>query len=77
MASTMTAKQTRLLQQSIGTDSQMRQSKDSILLAEDQYPKNLDAIFGQLSVPITLQPTMRLLHTRAIQWLPWRVLDTS
>ncbi len=32
------------LLQSISTDPQLRQSKDSILLAEDQYPDALDAI---------------------------------
>ncbi len=51
----MTAKQMRLLLQSISADSQMKQSKDSILLAEDQYPDSLDAIFTKLTVPTTLQ----------------------
>ena len=55
MASTMTAKQMRLLLQSISADPQMKQSKDSILLAEDQYPDSLDAIFTRLTVPTTLQ----------------------
>jgi hypothetical protein len=39
------AKQMRALLQSISTDPQLQQSKDSILLAEDQYPEALDAIF--------------------------------
>jgi hypothetical protein len=54
MASTssMTAKQMRAL----------KQSKDSILLAEDQYPENLDAIFTKLTLPTTLQNTMPLLQ---------------
>ena len=58
----MTAKQMRLLLQSISADPQMKQSQDSILLAEDQYPENLDAIFTKLSVPSTLQNTMTLLQ---------------
>ena len=32
------AKQMRALLQAISTDPQLQQSKDSILLAEDQYP---------------------------------------
>ena len=58
----MTAKQMRLLLQSISADPQMRQSKDSILLAEDQYPDSLDAIFTRLTVPTTLQNTITLLQ---------------
>jgi hypothetical protein len=63
MASTITTKQMRLLLQSITADPQFKQSKDSklILLAEDQYPENLDALFTMLSVPTTLQNTMTLL----------------
>jgi hypothetical protein len=48
----MTAKQMRLLFQSISSDPQMKQSTDSILLAEDQYPDSLDTMFNKLSVPI-------------------------
>jgi hypothetical protein len=63
MAATTTAKQMRLLLQSISSDPQMEQSKeDSILLAEDQYPDSLDAIFTKLSVPTTLQNTIILLQ---------------
>jgi hypothetical protein len=62
MASSMTAKQMRLLLQSISADPQFKQSKDSILLAEDQYPENRDGLFTKLSVPITLQNTMTLLQ---------------
>jgi len=62
MAATTTAKQMRLLLQSISSDPQMKQSKDSILLAEDQYPDSLDAIFTKLSVPTTLQNTIILLQ---------------
>ena len=58
----MTAKQMRLLLQSISADPQMKQSKDSILLAEDQYPDSLDAIFTRLTVPTTLQNTITLLQ---------------
>ena len=62
MASTMTAKQMRLLLQSISADPQMKRSKDSILLAEDQYPDSLDAIFTRLTVPTTLQNAITLLQ---------------
>jgi hypothetical protein len=62
MAASTTAKQMRLLLQSISSDPQMKQSKDSILLAEDQYPDSLDAIFTKLSLPTTLQNTMTLLE---------------
>jgi hypothetical protein len=58
----MTAKQMRLLLQSKSADPQMKQSTDSILLAEDQYPDNLDTMFIKLSVPTTLQNTMTLLQ---------------
>ena len=40
----------------------MKQSKDSILLAEDQYPDSLDAIFTRLPVPTTLQNAITLLQ---------------
>ncbi len=56
------AKQMRLRLQSISADPQMKQSQDSILLAEDQYPENLDTMFNKLSVPITLQNTITLLQ---------------
>jgi hypothetical protein len=62
MVSTMTAKQMRLLLQSISSDPQMKQSTDSILLAEDQYPDSLDTMFNKLSVPTTLQNTITLLQ---------------
>ena len=62
MSASMTAKQMRTLLQSIMTDPQLKQSKDSILLAEDQYPEHLDTIFNKLSVPTTLQNTMILLQ---------------
>jgi hypothetical protein len=62
MATSVTAKQMRILLQSISTDPQLKQSKDSILLAEDQYPEHLDTIFNKLSVPTTLQNTMILLQ---------------
>ncbi len=62
MASAMTAKQMRLLLQSISADPQMKRSKDSILLAEDQYPESLDAIFTRLTVPTTLQNAITLLQ---------------
>ena len=61
MASTLNAKQMRVLLQSISTDPQLKQSKDSILLAEDQYPESLDAIFTRLTTPTTLQNTLDLL----------------
>ncbi len=58
----MTVKQMRLLLQLISADPQMKQSKDSILLAEDQYPDSLDAIFTRLTVPTTLQNAITLLQ---------------
>ena len=61
MASTLNAKQMRILLQSISTDPQLKQSKDSILLAEDQYRESLDAIFTRLTTPTTLQNTLDLL----------------
>ena len=62
MSASMTAKQMRTLLQSISTDPQLKQSKDSILLAEDQYPEHLDTMFNKLSVPTTLQNTMVILQ---------------
>jgi hypothetical protein len=61
MANTLNAKQMRQLLQSISTDPQLKQSKDSILLAEDQYPESLDTIFTRLTTPTTLQNTVSLL----------------
>ena len=61
MAEALNAKQMRQLLQSISTDPQLKQSKDSILLAEDQYPESLDAIFTRLTNPTTLQNTISLL----------------
>ncbi len=56
------AKQMRALLQAISTDPQLQQSKDSILLAKDQYPEALDAIFIKLTKPTTLQNTINLLR---------------
>ncbi len=56
------AKQMRLLLQSISADPQMKHSQDSILLAEDQYPENLDTMYNNLSVPTMLQNTITLLQ---------------
>ena len=61
MAEALNAKQMRQLLQSISTDPQLKQSKDSILLAEDQYPESLDTIFSRLTIPTTLQNTISLL----------------
>ena len=61
MAEALNAKQMRQLLQSISSDPQLKQSKDSILLAEDQYPESLDAIFTRLTNPTTLQNTISLL----------------
>ncbi len=58
----MNAKQMRTLLQSISTDPQLQQSKDSILLAEDQYPETLEAIFTKLTSSATLQNTVNLLQ---------------
>ena len=62
MAELINAKQMRQLLQSISTDPQLKQSKDSILLAEDQYPESLDTIFTRLTTPTTLQNTISLLR---------------
>jgi hypothetical protein len=62
MASSLDAKQMKQLLQSISTDPQLRQSKDSILLAKDQYPNALDAIITKLRTPTTLQNTISLLQ---------------
>ncbi len=61
MAESINAKQMRQLLQSISTDPQLKQSKDSILLADDQYPESLDTIFTRLTTPTTLQNTISLL----------------
>ena len=50
MASELNAKQMRALLQSIHSDPQLKQSKDSILLAEDQYPEALDTIITRLTI---------------------------
>ncbi len=62
MTALLSAKQMRALLQSISADHQLWQSKDSILLAEDQYPEALDAMFTRLTIPTTLQNTMNLLQ---------------
>jgi hypothetical protein len=61
-SSNMTGKEMRALLLSISADPQMKQSKDTILLAEDKYPENLDAIFIKLTLPTSLQNTMTLLQ---------------
>ena len=58
----LNAKQMRQLLQAISTDPQLKQSKDSILLAEDEYPEVLDAIFTRLTHPTSLQNTINLLQ---------------
>ena len=62
MAATLTAKQMRQLLQNISADPRLKQSQDSILLAEDQYPDALEAIFTRLTTPTTMQNTMNLLQ---------------
>jgi hypothetical protein len=62
MAAELNAKQMRSLLQSIHSDPQLKQSKDSILLAEDQYPESLDTIITRLTTPTTLQNTINLLQ---------------
>ena len=62
MAAELNAKQMRSLLQSIHADPQLKQSKDSILLAEDQYPETLDTILTRLTTPTTLQNTINLLQ---------------
>jgi hypothetical protein len=62
MSAALTAKQMRQLLQNISADPQLKQSQDSILLAEDQYPEALEAIFTRLTTPTTMQNTMHLLQ---------------
>jgi hypothetical protein len=62
MAAALTAKHMRQLLQNISADPQLKQSQDSILLAEDQYLDALEAIFTRLSTPTTMQNTMNLLQ---------------
>ncbi len=62
MSAALTAKQMRQLLQNISADPQLKQSQDSILLAEDQYPDALEAIFTRLSTPTIMQNTMNLLQ---------------
>ena len=60
----------RALLLSISADPQMKQSKDTILLAEDKYPENLDALFNKLTLPTSLQNTMTYfsgIETRVMQ----------
>jgi hypothetical protein len=61
-SSNMTGKEMRALLQSISADPQMKQSKDTILPAEDKYPENLDAIFTKLTLSTSLQNSMTLLQ---------------
>jgi hypothetical protein len=58
----LNAKQMRQLLQSISTDPQLKQSKDPILLAEDQYLDVLDAILTRLTHPTSLQNAINLLR---------------
>jgi hypothetical protein len=60
----LNAKQMRQLLQSISTDPQLKQSKDSILLAEDQYPEVLDAVFARLTHPT--KKFRHVVHSKAI-----------
>jgi hypothetical protein len=62
MSAALTAKQMRQLLQNISADPQLKQSQDFILLAEDQYPDALEAIYTRLSIPTTVQNTMHLLQ---------------
>jgi hypothetical protein len=67
MSNALNAKQMRQILQSISTDPQLKQSKDTILLAEDQYPDSLDAVFTRLTTPTTLQNTINLLKWSRIK----------
>jgi hypothetical protein len=62
MAAELNAKQMRSLLQSIHSDPQLKQCKDYILLAEDQYPESLDTIITRITTPTTLQNTINLLQ---------------
>ena len=45
----------------ISLSASLQKSKDSILLAEDQYPENLDPIFGKAEAISDLHRTLEIL----------------
>ena len=45
----------------ISLSASLQKSKDSILLAEDQYPENLDPIFGKAEATSDLHRTLEIL----------------
>jgi hypothetical protein len=46
----------------ISLSTSLQKSKDSILLAEDQYPENLDPIFGKTEATSDLHRTIEILN---------------
>ena len=50
-----------ILLKDISLSANLQKSKDSILLAEDQYPENLDPIFSKLDSATDLNHTLGLL----------------
>ncbi len=52
---------TAYLQKDISLSANLQKSKESILLAEDQYPENLDPIFNKSDSATDLSHTLGLL----------------
>jgi hypothetical protein len=61
----LTNKQALDLIKGISLSPSLQKSKDSILLAEDQYPENLDAIFGKTEKTTDLDRIISLLKWKA------------
>jgi hypothetical protein len=57
----LTNKQSLDLIEGINLSPSLQKSRDSILLAEDQYPENLDAIFEKTEKTSDLDRTISLL----------------
>jgi hypothetical protein len=51
-----------ILLKDISLSANLQKSKDSILLAEDQYPENLDPIFSRSDLVTDLSHTLGLLN---------------
>jgi hypothetical protein len=54
-------KDASILLKDISLSANLQKSKDSILLAEDQYPENLDPIFNRSDTVTDLSHTLGLL----------------
>jgi hypothetical protein len=60
-----------ILLKDISLSANLQKSKDSILLAEDQYPENLDPIFSKSYSATDLNHTLGLLKWNR---KPWTIL---